>query len=592
MNEAPWPNLVAMFLEQAEAKADRPFLWVKRDGRYVPLTWGETASRVKALANTLRDRGLAEGDRVLILSGNSPEWVIADFAIMAAGGLTVPVYTTNTERDHIHILEDSGAAFAVVSTEALARPFFQAAERTGGLRGVVTVKRFQTDFAGCPVVAWDDALAAGAAGSFDVPAHAATIPADDVACLIYTSGTGGAPKGVMLSHRAIMVNCLGARAVVEELGVGDEVFLSFLPLSHAYEHTAGLMFPVSLGAEIYFAERIDTLITNLPEARPTIMTAVPRLYQVMRERILKNVQKTSWVRQRLFDVAVTLGRKKLDGVPLTLGERIADAAVERLVRETFRKRFGGRLKALVSGGAPLNYDVGAFFTGLGLRLLQGYGQTEAGPVIACNPCSNVKLNTVGPPFRNVEVRIAEDGEILVRGPTVMEGYWGLPELSGDVMRDGWLHTGDIGVIDNDGYLKITDRKKDIIVISSGDTISPMHVETVLTHEPEIEAAMVVGDNRPHLVGILVPAPDFLDQWAREKGVEPDLSVLAGSREFRHAVGIAVDRANKGLASNERVKRFLIAQDTFSTDNGMMTPTMKPRRHEILNRWGPEIDALY
>ena len=422
---------------------------------------------------------------------------------------------------------------------------------------------------------------------------AEALPRDGLACLIYTSGTGGPPKGVMLSHRAILANCVGAHDVLAELGLEDEVFLSFLPLSHAYEHTAGLMFPVSIGAEIWFAERIETLSTNLLEARPTIMTAVPRLYEIMRERIMKTVARDGGLRAKLFWMAVELGRKRYEA-PGTLGlrERLADRLVEKLVRDKFRGRFGGRLKALVSGGAPLAYEVGLFFSTLGLRLLQGYGQTEAAPVIAVNRCTRIKLRTVGPPLKHVELRIADDGEILVRGPLLMDGYWKLARLSAETLRDGWLHTGDIGVIDHDGYLQITDRKKDIIVISGGDTISPQHIENRLALEPEIDAAMVVGDNRPHLVAIVVPAGSFIAEWASHHGKSADLCALADDPAFRTAISRAVDRANADLSQVERVKRFVVADEPFTIENGMMTPTMKPRRHAINQRWGATLAGLY
>ena len=315
---------------------------------------------------------------------------------------------------------------------------------------------------------------------------------DDTACLIYTSGTGGVPKGVMLSHRNIIGNCRGAYRLLEQLGLGDEVFLSFLPLSHSYEHTAGLMFPISIGAEIYFAEGADTLAANLLEARPTIMTAVPRLYETMHQRIRLGIQREHGLKRRLFEQAVAIGRKRLAGERLALGERLLDPVLDRLVRDKVRARFGGRLKAMISGGAPLNPEIGGFFLALGVTLLQGYGQTEAAPVIACNPPDRIRIDTVGPALDGVEIRIAEDGEILVRGDNVMKGYWNDPEATARTLDEGWLHTGDIGALDPDGYLRITDRKRDFIKNSGGDMISPARVESALTLAPEIAQAMVIG----------------------------------------------------------------------------------------------------
>ena len=389
-----WPNLVAMFFSQAERLGDKPFLWRKRDGRYSPLTWRETADRVRALAGALRAWGLAPGDRVVLCSENAPHWAIADFAIMAAGGVTVPAYTTNTARDHAHVLADSGAAMAVVSRAGLAARVLEAAASAPALERVIAVEPPAGNGGARPSVAgWDEALAAGAGAALDDPA---AIAGDSLACLIYTSGTGGAPKGVMLSHRAILANCVGAHGLLRELGLGDEVFLSFLPLSHAYEHSCGLMFPTAIGAQIYYAESIETLSANLVEARPTVMTAVPRLYEVMRQRILAGVARQGGLKARLFHRAAALGRRRYEARGrLGLADRPMDFLLERLVRDKVRARFGGRLKALVSGGAPLNYDVGVFFTALGLRVLQGYGQTEAAPVVSCNPPHGVRLETVG-----------------------------------------------------------------------------------------------------------------------------------------------------------------------------------------------------
>ena len=589
-----WPNLVSLLLGQAEKRPEQPFLWEKRDGAYEPMCWPEVANQLTSLAAALQSYGLARGERVMLLSHNSPRWVIADFAIMAAGGVTVPVYTTNTTGNHAHILNDSGAAMAIISTAALARPFFEAPRKSRSMKRVIAMGDFGDVDGGHTVVGtWEEALAEGRAGADAVAQAATEISRDALACLIYTSGTGGEPKGVMLSHRAIIANCVGAADVLDELGLCDEVFLSFLPLSHAYEHSAGLMFPVSIGAEIYFAERADTLTTNLIEARPTIMTAVPRLYEIMRERMLKGLTRQDSLRAKLFWAAVELGRKRYESrETMTLWERTADRVVDRLVRDKVRARFGGRLKALVSGGAPLNYEVGLFFTALGLRLLQGYGQTEAAPLISCNRCGRIKLRTVGPPLKHVEVRIADDGEVLVRGPLLMDGYWKLPKLTAETVRDGWLHTGDIGVLDHDGYLQITDRKKDIIVNSAGDTLSPQRIEGVLALEPEIEVAMAVGDNRPHVVAIVVPRQDFVAEWAKKNGVSADLSALVDDKAFRTAVGRAIDRANGNLSVTERVKRFVIADQPFTIENGMMTPTMKPRRHEIIRRWGAAIEELY
>jgi long-chain acyl-CoA synthetase len=589
------PSLPAMFFAEAARRGDAPFLWAKRDGIYRALSWRETAEQAGALSRGLRALGITRGDRVALIAENRPEWVIADFAIMAAGAVTVPSYTTNTIEDHRHVLSNSGARAVIVSTPALTQRVMPAADQITDIENIITIEPLLGgQLSHAEIHRWDEIVARGAALTDDVAETVAQAGRDDTACLIYTSGTGGVPKGVMLTHANILANCHGAYEILKALGLGDEVFLCFLPLSHSYEHTAGLMFPISLGAQIYFAEGADTLAVNMIEARPTIMTAVPRLYETMHQRILRGMERQSAFRSKLFMRALALGSKRYDDPrSLTLRERIADAVLDRLVRDKVRARFGGRLKALVSGGAPLNPEIGRFFIALGLNLMQGYGQTEAAPVICCNPAGRVKIDTVGPPLADVQLRIADDGEILVRGELIMKGYWNDPEATARTLLNGWLHTGDIGRFDADGYLKITDRKRDFIKNSGGDMISPARVEGYLTLEREIAQAMVYGDRRPYLVAVIVPDGEFLAAFAKEHGRDSsDLAALAGDDEIHKALGVAVSRVNQVLAPVERVRRFVVANEAFTTANGQMTPTLKIKRHAIRAAYGAALLALY
>jgi long-chain acyl-CoA synthetase len=352
------------------------------------------------------------------------------------------------------------------------------------------------------------------------------------------------------------------------------------------------MFPISIGAQIYFAEGADTLAANILEARPTIMTAVPRLYETMHQRIGLAVERKRGISQHLFQRALTVGRKRLLSQTLSLGERVLDPVLERVVRARMRERFGGRLKAMVSGGAPLNPEIGRFFLALGVTLLQGYGQTEAGPVISCNMPGRIKIDTVGPPLDGVKVSIADDGEILVAGDNVMKGYWNDPEATARALQDGWLHTGDVGVFDSDGYLRITDRKRDFIKNSGGEMISPARIEGYLTLQPEIAQAMVFGDRHPYLVAVLVPDPDFMTAFAAQHGIAADLATLSTDPDFSKAVGAAVARVNQTLGPGERVRRFVTASEPFSIANGQMTPTLKIKRHVIRDAYGAALDALY
>src|SRR6266702_228959 len=586
MDYASCRSLPAMFFEVATQRAARPFLWAKRDGKYHPVSWDEAADSVRRLARGLAALGVEPGDRVALVSENRPEWVVADLAIMAAGAVTVPAYVTNTIEDHRHILGNSGARAAIVSSAALAAKLIPAAAQVPSVRAVVAIDDVGEAPGTLDLRRWEDVLASGG----DLAPRVAALTPDDTACLIYTSGTGGVPKGVMLSHRNIIANCRGAYRLLEMLGLGDERFLSFLPLSHSYEHTAGMMFPISLGAEIYFAERAESLATNRVKVRPTIMTAVPRLYETMHQRIRLAIERERGLKRPLFERAVAIGKKRLAGEPLSVGERLIDPVLEKLVRDKVRARFGGHLKAMVSGGAPLNPEIGGFFLALGVRLLQGCGQTEAAPVICCNPPGHVRVDTVGPPLDGVQLRIADDGEILVAGDNVMKGYWNTPEASARALIDGWLHTGDIGHLDPDGYLHITDRKRDFLKNSGGDMISPARVEGALTLMPEIAQAMVFGDRRPYLVAVIVPDPEFAA--ACSGGPAGDLAAFAQDAGLHKALGDVVARVNAGLPTAERVRRFTIAGEPFSLANAQLTPTLKIRRHTIRDAYQTAFDRLY
>jgi long-chain acyl-CoA synthetase len=585
-------SLPAMFFEQTERLGDKPFLWSKHRGQYQPVSWAEAARDVRRLARGLTALGIAPGERVALVAENRPEWVIADFAIMSAGAITVPAYVTNTVEDHRHVFATSGAAAVIVSRPPLSARVLAAANQAERVHSVIAIEPAGQASA-VDLLSWSEVLTRGDEAPDEVAARVALLEPDDVACLIFTSGTGGTPKGVMTTHRNILANCRGAYRLLEMLGLGDEVFLSFLPLSHSYEHTAGLMFPVSIGAQIYFAQGPETLAANLLEARPTIMTAVPRLYETMHRRITLGVERKGRTSRKMFEKAVEIGRKRADREALSLAERAFDPVLDRIVRAQVRRRFGGRLKAMVSGGAALNPEIGRFFLALGVRLLQGYGQTEAAPVIACNTPTRIKIDTVGPPLDGVKVRIAEDGEILVAGDNVMQGYWNDPQASAQALVDGWLHTGDVGEIDKDGYISITDRKRDFIKNSGGEMISPARVEGYLTLEPEIAQAIVFGDQRPYLVAVLVPDAEFSAGFAAANELAAaGPATLSADPRFTKAIGAAVARVNRTLAAGERVRRFVIASEPFTIANGQMTPTLKVKRHAIRELYGAAIDGLY
>lgn len=589
-------NLVELFLKRADAKADEPFLGWKADGSWHTMTWGEAANRVCLLAEALRGLGLNDGDRVCLVSENRPEWCIADLAVMAAGCVTVPAYVTNTERDHIHILDNSGSRAVIVSTEKLLKPLHGALQASGVAEHVIGIEDLHRQQSGSFTYHdWNsmiegDAVAARQA----VEQRIAKIGRGDTACIIYTSGTGGAPRGVLQHHGAILCNSAGAAEIlIEDFGLGNEErFLSFLPLSHAYEHTGGQFLPISVGAQIFYSEGLEKLASNIEETRPTIMVVVPRLFEVLRARIMKQVQKQGGLAEKLMNTALEVGARRAEG-KRQFGDGLKDAMVSRLLKPKIRQRFGGRMKAMVSGGAPLNPEVGIFFDSMGLTMLQGYGQTEAGPVIACNrPKAGIAMHSVGPAMRGVEVKIAEDGEILCRGELVMHGYWQNEAETKRTIKDGWLHTGDIGHLDDKDRIVITDRKKDMIVNDKGDNVAPQKIEGMLTLQPEIGQAMVAGDKRPYIVGLLVPDAEWAVEWSRANGKQFDLKSLQDDPEFRSAVRKAVDRVNKDLSVIEKVRQFTFADEAFSIENEEMTPSMKIRRHKIKERYGDKLDGLY
>jgi len=553
-----WPNLAAMMFALARTWPDKPMLRSFRDGAWRGVTWREFGRMAASCARHLRNAGVRAGDRVVIVSENRPEYPIAETALMALGAVPVPTYTTNTVSDHAHILRDSGARGAIVSSPALAGRMREAGRLATGLDLLVVIDGPPDDGGGTPRLMHWAALVADTDPPDDVALQAAAIDAGTLACLIYTSGTGGTPKGVMLPHRAILSNCRGAFELMRSLRLRDETYLSYLPVSHSYEHTVGMFFLPSIGTEIVYCRGVEHLAADMLTVRPTILTAVPRVLEVIRARVLTQVAREPQWRQRLFDRALQLGLKRVDHGRLGVGEQVLDWVLDVVVRTNVRSRFGGRLRAVMSGGARLEPEVGRFFLALGLKVMQGYGQTEAGPVISANPPDAICIDTVGRVLQGVDLRIAEDGEILVRGDLVMNGYWGLPDATALAIQDGWLHTGDVGALDDAGYLRILDRKKDMIVLSGGENVSPAKVEGMLMAEPEIAQAVVAGDGRSSLTALVVPANGCDDV----------------------AVALAVARVNLRLSTTERIRRHAIVPQ-FTVENGLLTPTQKIRRMLVI-----------
>lgn len=574
MEHITLPNL---FFQKAMEKPNEPFLWAKVEGTWESLSWSETEKKVKQLAAGLKHLGIKPGDKIVIVSENRPEWIISDLAINTLNAVTVPAYTTNTEDDHKYIIEHSDAKAIIVSNNIIGNRIALALSNVSNCNLLVTIDPYSGFMPeGLEIQSFDNLLKIGEENFSTALHHLNTIDKDDTCCLIYTSGTGGRPKGVMLTHNSIYHNILGANDLVMEVGDINHTYLSLVPLSHAYEHMA-IFLQIYLGAQIYFAEGPDKFAANLLEVTPTLSTAVPRLFEVLYDRIRIQIKNSGKILEFMFNRTIKLGKKNIFN-QLNFFEKIEYYSYCSLVRKKISKRLGGKLSAFISGGSALNPDIGYFFLSLGVQIIQGYGQTEASPLISANPPSKIKIETVGPPIRGVEVKLSDEGELLVKGDGVMKGYWKQDKETADTIKDGWLYTGDLAEIDNDGYIIIKDRKKEIIVNSGGDNIAPVRPEASLTIQNIILQAMVTGDRRPYLVALIVVDPEQIKDKSED--------------QINNEVAVAVEKANEKLSQVEKVRRYIVIDEPFSTDNGMLTPTMKIRRHMVNEVYGEQLDGLY
>jgi len=587
-------NIVAMFFEKSKEMKDKPYLWKKNNNEFESLSWKNVELLVKSIARSLIGLGVLKGDRVVILSENRPEWQIADLAIMSIGAITVPVYTTSTTSDYSHVINHSGARCMIISSHELCLKALPALESSTDCKNIIKINDDKNTYDNpVNILQWSELIQSQENQNYNFEDEIKSIKRIDTACIIYTSGTGGNPKGVMLSHGAMLSNCTGAQVLLKNLLEGmDEIkFLSWLPLSHSYEHTLQF-FTLGIGAQVYYSEGIDKLVINMGEVSPHFMTAVPRFYDSLHTRISQGLKKQGKLSQALFSSTLRLGKKKYNGEKLSFIESFTNSILDKLVRRKVNKRFGGSLKALISGGSALNFEVGLYLTALGLPLLQGYGQTETAPVVSANPPEKVKLDTVGPLFHGVKVKIADDGEILVSGENVMNGYWNDPDATSKTLIDGWVHTGDIGEFDEEKYLKITDRKKDILVNAGGDNISPSRVEAKLDIEPEIAQSMLYGDFKNYLVAVIVPDKDFAINWAKENSKDENFGSIIKDENFNKVMKEVVNKVNKNLSVIEQVRKFILIDHEFTIENSMMTPSMKVRRFAVKDKYGDQLENLY
>ena len=560
-------NLLELFYRQYQKQnKENVFLQSLKDfsKKY---TWEDVYLNINKLSEEI-SRHIKKGDRCLLVSENRPEWMIADLSIMLSEGITVPAYTTYTERDYEYIIDDCTPTIVIVSNKIQYEKIKGIISKKEFIKRVILFENLENidrEFN----LSIDDIFKkndCNIQNFLDLK-----VKRKDIACIIYTSGTQGNPKGVMLSHGGILNNCEGAYELLKTFISKRPKFLTWLPLSHSYEHTVQFV-QIVVGARVFYAENIDKLIKNMNDCSPEIMTAVPRFYQNLYQKINGAFEKAHGLRKLLINQTIYLGKKKLNKQQLSLIENLINFVCEKLVRKKIKNQFGSNLKAFISGGGALDKEVGSFLNSIGLPTLQGYGLTETSPVVSCNSIEDIRVETVGQPFKGNLVKIADDGEILVKGENVMLGYWRNEVETNRVLKDGWLFTGDIGEFEGN-FLKITDRKKDIIITPGGDNISPIKIENDLNKSNLIEQSLVYGDNKPYLVSLLVLSPEHNN--ITEEQIKKE-----------------IDKINKNLTKIEKIKKFFIIKNQFTIENNMMTPTLKLKRYKIIKKYKTELEKLF
>ena len=566
MNIKKLNNLLELFFEQYKLQEKSNIFLTPLKSDQKSFTWEET---LNCIVNLSKQISLINktGDRCLLISENRPEWMISDLAIMLSGSITVPAYTTYVEKDYEYIINDCSPKVLIVSNQNQFSKVESILKRNDTIKKIISFEKL--DINTQQYLNFEDI-------NSDIKNIEKIIPEikitrKDPACIIYTSGTQGNPKGVILSHGGILNNCDGAMEILQPFLSKNSRFLTWLPLSHSYEHAVQFV-QICVGAKVFYAESIEKLVKNMNDCKPHIMTAVPRFYQNLYQKINSTFSKATGFKKKLINKMLQLGSKKINKKKLSFFEKINDFLLDKIVRKKIKSQFGGELQAFVSGGGPLDKDVGTFLNAIGLPTLQGYGLTETSPVVSCNPIHDIRVETVGPPFEGNEVKLADDGEILVKGENVMLGYWNNKEETDKVLKDGWLYTGDIGSFE-ENYLKITDRKKDILVTPGGDNISPLKIENELVNSTFIDQALVYGDNKPYLVAMIVLSEDK-------------------KKSSKEEIQNEIEKVNINLTKVEKIKKFFISNEKFTIENGMQTPTMKLKRYKIIQKFKNNFEQLY
>ena len=577
-------TLPSLFFKNTSIYQNKTLFGFKDGKSWKSISWNKSSEFVQNIALGLHEIGVKKSDKITLIAENSYKWCVVDLSIMSLGAITVPGYITSNEEEIFYLLSHSDSSFVFVNSTLLP-VILKILPKLKKIKYVINIDdNSKDDLKQNPqLYNYNQLLEMGNKSNLHdkfLETFVNKINQDDVVSLIYTSGTSSNPKAVMLTNKSTISNLLGAYELVKDIDIKEHRFLSIIPLSHAYEHTAGFLLPVYIGAEIYFNDNRDKIVNDLQSVRPTLMIAVPRLYEVLFKKINNQLLTQNKLAQKLFFKTIELGTKDFQCSKLTFFEKITNNLLDLIIRKKIKKKFGGQLQAFISGGAALNNKVGLFFQSLGINILQGYGQTECSPLISCNPMNSIKIDTVGPVIKGLEVKISEQKEILVKGNSVMKGYWKDQKSTNKVIVNGWLHTGDLGELDKDNYIKITGRINEMIVSSGGDNIAPVPIENLLLAYDEIEQVMVYGHNRPFLTAIIVPNENLINDVS--KNIVKDYSIFQA----------IVNKVNKQLSQSKKIRKFLLTDKSFNIENNELTPTLKIKRRIVSANYVEQLDKLY
>lgn len=577
-------TLPSLFFKNTSIYQNKTLFGFKDGKSWKSISWNKSSEFVQNIALGLHEIGVKKSDKITLIAENSYKWCVVDLSIMSLGAITVPGYITSNEEEIFYLLSHSDSSFVFVNSTLLP-VILKILPKLKKIKYVINIDdNSKDDLKQNPqLYNYNQLLEMGNKSNLHdkfLETFVNKINQDDVVSLIYTSGTSSNPKAVMLTNKSTISNLLGAYELVKDIDIKEHRFLSIIPLSHAYEHTAGFLLPVYIGAEIYFNDNRDKIVNDLQSVRPTLMIAVPRLYEVLFKKINNQLLTQNKLAQKLFFKTIELGTKDFQCSKLTFFEKITNNLLDLIIRKKIKKKFGGQLQAFISGGAALNNQVGLFFQSLGINILQGYGQTECSPLISCNPMNSIKIDTVGPVIKGLEVKISEQKEILVKGNSVMKGYWKDQKSTNKVIVNGWLHTGDLGELDKDNYIKITGRINEMIVSSGGDNIAPVPIENLLLAYDEIEQVMVYGHNRPFLTAIIVPNENLINDVS--KNIVKDYSIFQA----------IVNKVNKQLSQSKKIRKFLLTDKSFNIENNELTPTLKIKRRIVSANYAEQLDKLY